>query len=172
MICRNCSQGEIADVLLAVSILLLVRASVSWSDSLQHELICALFTGLSEISEMSSRARSGSSGVERVAGEKMQAAGYDTESVTGPGRAALFVHEIEVPTNMVVFQVHGLDGEWRGQAGAIAFCEELKRRGVLMFPYGGQGERIRAVTHRHVDAQAIDFVIATVRDTLMKPAMR
>ena len=169
VICRNCSQGEIADVLLAVSMLLLVHAYVSRSDSLQHELICALFAGLSKISEMSSRARSDSSG---VAGEKMPAARYDAELATGPGRAPLIVHEIEVPTNMVVFQVQGLDGEWRGQAGAIAFCEELKRRGVLMFPYGGQGERIRAVTHRHVDAQAIDFVIATVRDTLIKPAMR
>jgi len=66
---------------------------------------------------------------------------------------------------MVVFQVRGYrEG---GAGGTVAFCAQLEKKGVLMFPYGGRGESIRAVTHRHIDEQAVEDVVAIVRDILV-----
>jgi hypothetical protein len=75
------------------------------------------------------------------------AGGGDGETGTrtqfGGGGVGLKVHKVAVPTNMVVFEVHGYRGQPAGGggygggtvagAGTAAFCEELKRRRVLMF---------------------------------------
>ena len=137
------------------------------------KITCNSLAGLSRISTIFSHAQGNPSAGEHTEEQALTgAAGAGAGSGATPADAALAVHEIAVPTNMVVFEVRGRRGEWSGPAGAIAFCEELRRRGVLMFPYGGQGERIRAVTHRHVDARAIDFVLEAVQDTLIKAAPR
>ena len=133
----------------------------------------SLLAGLADVSASFQRCRG--AGAEGVAGSRpspeadVRAVREDEASDVALGGAALVVHDAAVPTNMVVFQVQGLKGEWRGPAGAAAFCRQLARRGVLMFPYGGRGERIRAVTHKHVDAEAIDLTISAVRLTLESP---
>lgn len=66
----------------------------------------------------------------------------------GVSSVVLKVHDVAVPTNMVVFEAHGYRSQTTGggaAAGTAAFCEELRRRGVLVFPYGGRGDQIRYV---------------------------
>jgi hypothetical protein len=86
-------------------------------------------------------------------------------------RVSLTVHHVPVATNMVVFEVGGYEdpseaGGGGGGAGTAAFCDALQRRGVLVFPYGGRGECIRAVTHRHIDEEAVEHVLAAARGVL------
>ena len=87
-----------------------------------------------------------------------------------PNCVRLVVHDVAVATNMVVFEIQGYRHASCGGSGAAAataaFCEELHRRGIMVFPYGGRGDKIRAVTHRHIDAQAVDRVVAAVDDVL------
>ena len=61
----------------------------------------------------------------------------------------------ETPSNMVFFFLEPRFG------GAAAFCESLGAKGVRMIDM--DPDRVRAVTHRDVDAAAIDAALAAVR---------
>ena len=61
----------------------------------------------------------------------------------GAGGAGLVVHDVPVPTNMVVFEVQGFQGVGGGDSGTAGFCVEMDKRGVQVFPYGRRGEAVR-----------------------------
>ena len=63
-----------------------------------------------------------------------------------------------VATSFVVFRLEG-----EGDAGrTLRLCEALSRRGVLVFPYGGRGDEIRAVLHRDVGDAGLQRAIEAV----------
>ena len=171
MLCRRgvCSAASRRGGLRPRRALTLLRSARACSGR-AGALTSTLLAGLADVGAAYECSRGlGAEGNRLSAGGDARGVCEGETSEAAPAGAALLVHHVPLPTNMVVFEVQGLKGEWRGPAGAAAFCQQLRRRGVLMFPYGGRGEHIRAVTHRHVDAHGIDRAVAAVRHALASP---
>ncbi|KAJ1493060.1 PLP-dependent threonine aldolase [Baffinella frigidus] len=80
----------------------------------------------------------------------------------------ILVRSPVVATSMVVFRLEG-----EGDAGrTLRLCEDLARRGVLVFPYGGRGDEIRAVLHRDVGDAGLQMAIAAIAAALSEGKYR